>query len=252
MKTKPRSRIRNKLSHLLNRGKRILENQTGGGFRQTGEAHLLRQWGKTFPFIHNENNPDPVVFDVGANIGAWGDLLLQHATGPFSLHSFEPVERYRGPGVLTKIAISDTNEFKTFYKREWQRTGSGESSMYERRFDKDKLGKVEIMTVPTIRLDTYIESTGIGHIDFLKIDVEGHELAVLKSLGKYLNPNFVKIIQFEYGPTYVDAGAYLLDMYELLKDYKICKMFPNHLEETPYHGDREDFQFTNYVALAKN
>jgi FkbM family methyltransferase len=37
--------------------------------------------------------------------------------------------------------------------------------------------------VPTIRLDTFMRLTGIKKVDFLKIDAQGLDLAVVKSLG---------------------------------------------------------------------
>src|SRR5262249_1155991 len=39
------------------------------------------------------------------------------------------------------------------------------------------------VTVPTMRLDTFMESMGIQEVDFLKIDTQGMDLAVLKSAG---------------------------------------------------------------------
>jgi hypothetical protein len=37
--------------------------------------------------------------------------------------------------------------------------------------------------VPTVRLDTFLRLSGIPRVDFLKIDAQGHDLEVLKSLG---------------------------------------------------------------------
>jgi FkbM family methyltransferase len=42
-------------------------------------------------------------------------------------------------------------------------------------------------TVPTIRLDTFMDLAGIQTVDYLKIDAQGADLAVLKSAGKRLN-----------------------------------------------------------------
>lgn len=162
------------------------------------------------------------------------------------MYAFEPVAEYKNAAfAIEQVVVSDKPGVVTM--RKWK--NSDQSSLYERRITLAKQGEPELVTVPAIRLDSYIEEHGISHIDLLKIDVEGHELSVLKSLGTYLRPDFVSHIQFEYGPTYVDAGAYLLDMYQLLKEYRICKMFPDHLEVSPYQSNFEDFTFTNYVAL---
>src|SRR5262249_52269350 len=38
-------------------------------------------------------------------------------------------------------------------------------------------------TVPTIRLDTFLNAADIGKVAYLKIDTQGNDLAVLRSLG---------------------------------------------------------------------
>ena len=48
------------------------------------------------------------------------------------------------------------------------------------------LREVSKMTVPTIRLDTFLNLTGIKTVDYLKIDAQGTDLAVVKSAGSRL------------------------------------------------------------------
>jgi FkbM family methyltransferase len=43
-----------------------------------------------------------------------------------------------------------------------------------------------VITVPTIRLDTFMDLTEIGTVDFLKIDTQGADLAVVRSAGSRL------------------------------------------------------------------
>ncbi len=63
----------------------------------------------------------------------------------------------------------------------------------------------------------YIEENKIEQIDFLKIDVEGFELKVLKGFGEHLSK--VKYIQFEYGTGLRDAGSNLLEIVNYLKEF---------------------------------
>jgi len=51
----------------------------------------------------------------------------------------------------------------------------------------------QTITVPCSTLDTYIEETGIDRIDFMKIDVEGHEVNVLASYSWDVKPTFIKV-----------------------------------------------------------
>jgi len=42
------------------------------------------------------------------------------------------------------------------------------------------------LRVPTVRLDTFMSLLGIGKIDFLKVDAQGMDLAVIRSAGERL------------------------------------------------------------------
>ena len=46
----------------------------------------------------------------------------------------------------------------------------------------------------------------------MKIDVEGHELDVLKGFGELIKK--VRLIQFEFGGTNIDSKTYLRDFWE--------------------------------------
>lgn len=50
-----------------------------------------------------------------------------------------------------------------------------------------------LIPTPCVTLDRYIGERGISKIDFLKIDVEGHELAVLSSYSWVVKPNLIKL-----------------------------------------------------------
>ena len=102
------------------------------------------------------------------------------------------------------------------------------------------------------RIDDYIEANQIHKINFIKIDVEGHELKVLNGLGKFLNDDFIDFIQFEFGGTNIDSHTNLLDFYVLLegRGFKICKIMPKFLEIRAYNHRFNNFEFQNYVAIS--
>lgn len=225
---------------------RRLENSgMWGEFEKNGEGTFLRSLAKDY------SGRAITVFDVGANVGDWSRLLekeIEANKGFLTLHVFEPVADYQGPGVFNKAVVSDVAGIVSMHV--WGGIGDN-NSLYERRLFQRKSGKPQVVEVPAVRLDEYITKNNIGHIDLLKVDVEGHDLAVLRSAGKYLDPSYISYIQFEYGNAYVESKSYLLDAYQLLegRGYRICKILPKHLELTPYDGMLEDFNVANYVAL---
>jgi FkbM family methyltransferase len=65
------------------------------------------------------------------------------------------------------------------------------------------------------RADRYIWDNSIQNIDFLKIDTEGHEYAVLLGFGEELAR--VQTIQFEYGGTWKDSYTTLAEVAAFLR-----------------------------------
>jgi FkbM family methyltransferase len=54
-----------------------------------------------------------------------------------------------------------------------------------------------IVKVPCLTLDSLIEKYSfLGHIDFLKIDTEGHEMTILKNYSWKVKPTFIKAEHF--------------------------------------------------------
>ena len=80
-------------------------------------------------------------------------------------------------------------------------------------FDGQHGVRVEKVTVPTVRLDDEI---GDRHVDFIKIDVEGHELSVLRGasavLRRNLPPMLIEIEQRHLNHPIKDVFAELEDI----------------------------------------
>jgi hypothetical protein len=79
----------------------------------------------------------------------------------------------------------------------YDRPGSGLSSLYQRRLDHFgiALDKQETVIVDTI--DGYCSRNDIDHIDLLKLDVEGHELAALLGASAMLSGGRIDFVSFD-------------------------------------------------------
>jgi FkbM family methyltransferase len=152
---------------------------------------------------------------------------------------------------LFNYGISNTDtQAQIFYDAE----GSTLASLFQRdlsHFDDPKATPKLSETITLKTLKNHIEQNKIEKIDFLKIDIEGNELRAFEGLGAYLRPDFIQIIQFEYGGANIDAGVFLKQIFEILQNvgFVLYKITPNGLEKRSYHPNIENFQYANYVAL---
>jgi len=97
----------------------------------------------------------------------------------------------------------------------------------------------------------YVINNNIKYIDFLKIDTEGYELNVLKGFEDFLEN--VKIIQFEYGGTFLDNDKKLIDVINYLEQkgfYKFSYLTENGTEIITDYDDH--YQYCNIVCINKN
>lgn len=131
--------------------------------------------------------PHPVVLDIGANIG---NHTLAFATKAFQVHAFEPIPKIHAllqlnveQNQLTnvtvhKLALSDTDGQATIHMVS---SGNFGASSFDKRTDNS-----EAITVSQRRGDTLLAELKLDKIDLLKIDVEAHEVFVLRGLMQTL------------------------------------------------------------------
>jgi FkbM family methyltransferase len=234
---------------------KFIENNDNPDGDRNGERAFLRSFFGIFP-----DGREIVIFDCGAHQGSWtACCLAEIGEKDPSLHLFEPSksnyellrQRFEtNPRVkINSAGVSDTQGERTLY---FDEKGSSLSSLYRRRVSKQTvLEKEEV--VGLIRLEDYIVKEGIRHISLLKLDVEGHELAALSGMGKFLNPQMIDAIQFEYGGANVDSSSRLSDFYVLLEGagFTLYKIMRTHIEPRKYSTSMENFMYSNYVALSQ-
>ena len=201
--------------------------------------------------------PEALVFDIGANRGAYTSLVLDTAPGRMRVHSFEPspaayaelarrfshddrVETHNigfsdeeGPGVL----LSDSE-------------GSELGSLHHRAHLGERAPVEE--SVRLCRVDSFCGERGITRIDLLKVDTEGHDLRVLRGAGALLDGRAIRAIQFEHGGTAPDARVFLRDFFDLLDGrYLIHRVLPDGLWPLRRYRSHDEIPlYANYVALS--
>ncbi len=219
--------------------------------RANGELRLLKE---KLPSCRT-------VFDVGANVGEWAALALS-VNPTIDLHCFEPSRftfshlesNHFPPNVrLNNIALgSAKGETELFLFGD----GAGTNSLYPREglTEHGIAGPIGRETVRLDTLDSYCDKHELREIDFLKLDVEGHELETLKGARAMLAHRRLKIIQFEFGGANIDARVFLMDIWKLFEnlDYTFFKLFPDRIHPIlSYSQTLERFQYQNW-AIVRN
>ncbi len=131
--------------------------------------------------------------EVGANNGVDGSATLYFEERGWACVLVEPVAelcraiRQRRRGKVFECAASSAEGVVTFQVAEGgglahavSAIGGPEQADYIRRTHGHATHPVEVRTR---RLDDILEEAGVGEIDFLTIDVEGHELEALKGFS---------------------------------------------------------------------
>lgn len=165
-------------------------------FPSQEEKNIIKKRKSFYSMFLSEGD---LYFDIGANVGnRIGPVLSLNA----KVVAVEPQKnccRYlkmkfgnqiqivnkgiNSSGLAQKMFISNSHTASSF-SSEWIN-----SMLKSKRFDNDKWEKSEVIEMTT--LDNLIKQYGIPQ--FIKIDVEGYEFEVLKSLSEPIN-----YISFEY------------------------------------------------------
>ena len=130
--------------------------------------------------------PGGVVVDAGANIGTF-TATAATCVGPHGrVHAFEP-HPASFSALLQTVQMNRFANVECHHAALSDKTGTLRISNLGRKDDNNHIVEQTFggIDTPALTLADFIARENFTRIDFLKIDVEGHELAVLKGLGKH-------------------------------------------------------------------
>jgi FkbM family methyltransferase len=205
---------------------------------------------------------DLIVIDVGAHYGEWSSRLIEHVSGSgraLELHVFEPAEfsfarLHRSlpqePNVTVHFSQKALSSRSGWSDLAMAHHGAGSASLHEGH--PGALENAVRERVELVKLDDYVETVGITHLDLLKIDAEGHDIDVLAGATNMLERGGVSAVQFEYTHRWIGARRFLRDAFELLgaAGYVLGKVTPRGVEfYSGWDWELESYREANYVAL---
>jgi FkbM family methyltransferase len=153
--------------------------------------------------------PGGVAMDVGANVG-WHTLLMARSVGDQGrVMAVEPnpsvrerlnqhvnINKFDHVDILP-FAASDTDGTAEFYGIAAEAVNSGSSHLLAKGDNRAS----DQINVETRKIDRMISEAGIQRLDFIKLDIEGHEWPALMGAQDSI-ARFRPHIVFEYGADY--------------------------------------------------
>lgn len=170
--------------------------------------------------------------DIGANIGDFSLEILNNKN--VKVIAFEPLpvccdklsliyKEYANRFKFFQIALSNKDGFS---KLNYGETTSGLSSL------ETKINKIPYVRdlntnsieVITKQLDSFINDLEFQNTDFIKIDVEGHEMAVLDGALNFIKKNHIKLIQIEFNWHNLLTKNTIYEYSAKLEDYVVTQL----------------------------
>lgn len=229
---------------------------SAAAYKTNGELYSLRQLARRW------SDRNVTLFDVGANVGEFtGEILEAFRDKPIQLYAFEPSARTSeqlkarignasNVHVIAKGLGDQVGTFELFFPKGGSSTLG---SLYQRDLAHYNSFFSEKEKVSVTTIDRFCEENKIDYIHLLKIDVEGHEMGVLKGGSQMIGRDAIEVIQFEFGGTSLDSRTFFKDFYHLLSPkYKIYRILPRGLRHLISYTERlEIYQSANYLAIHK-
>lgn len=196
-----------------------------------------------------------VCLDIGANIGVYSNVFAHLSGSAENVHAFEPVRHIRHKLLanaklnghtglnVNDFALGDAESRMTMFQIKPGHIRGGVSSLLQndtyKQLGAENYDEVEVAVT---LLDNYVGERDLRSVDFIKIDVEGFEMNVLrggrKTVEKY-RP-FV-LLELDFDRHGAAVGREMKEYFSSL-DYQAFE--PEAAKKTPFSS--RELSFTPY------
>jgi FkbM family methyltransferase len=154
------------------------------------------------------------ILDIGANIGytacVFATAVKANAKAPAKIYAFEPdlasfatlgeIIRRKNLGdsveIINMAAGSADGSLEFWHNEEH----SADHRVVTEQFKTSRLAEEKITTVAVTSVDNFVAARNLQNISFIKIDVQGYELAVCEGMRQALGKFPRLSVAFEYAP----------------------------------------------------
>jgi FkbM family methyltransferase len=150
------------------------------------------------------------ILDIGANIGYTACVFAAARKSPAKIYAFEPdlasfatlkdAIRRKNLGDVVEIfnmAVGSADGSLEFWHNEEH---SADHRVVTEQFKTSRPAGEKITTVAVTSVDNFVANRNLQSISFIKIDVQGYELAVCEGMRRTLEKFPSLCIAFEYAP----------------------------------------------------
>jgi FkbM family methyltransferase len=209
---------------------------------------------ETVQWIEDFVKAGDVVYDIGANVGAYSLVASKHSGGKAKVFAFEPsfstfsqlcknifLNRCSGQVIPLHIALSDNTGIATFHYSSII-PGVALHALHSAVDNKGKdFNAVFSQPVLSYDLDGFIRQFAIEPPTHVKLDVDGHELTILKGAERTLAAGTIKSIIVELEPA--------LETSRLITELLTRHGFVVHSRFS--HGQGKSDDTCNYIFVPK-
>ncbi|WP_235938438.1 FkbM family methyltransferase [Chitinophaga solisilvae] len=199
------------------------------------------------------------ILDVGANVGHYS-VMLRKNNIKLPIYAFEPhpvtfreLEKAAATYQFTAVPFGAGEAATTTAIYDYGAGTSSHASLYKDVIEQLHHGVAQEVAIALTTIDEFVAAHQINEIALLKIDTEGHELAVLNGAKETIRRGIVKAVQIEFNSMHVISRTFLKDIVDLLPEYEFYRLLPDGLRALGKYNTitYEIFSFQNVVAIRK-
>lgn len=199
-----------------------------------------------------------VWLDVGAHLG---ETTYEHARKQPNLrvYAFEPnielaAQRFNKLPNFTMLpmAVGEHDGFSTFHLNDFAAASSllpFDRSRLDEWIGGEELKQDTDVFVPTTRLDSFLNASGIAQVDYLKIDAQGADFFVIRSAGSRLHDIRKIKLEVTTTPTQLYVGGAPKE--EFIK-HLTSQGYALISEQSQTHGQEENLTFFKLGPWSKD